>query len=109
MSPIIVQQAKGYSQDIHFNITMDWTVYHASYGYMGRYGWLKSMTQFSNICGSSPVNNQILFSDGHDSHFEEHALRKMKCINIQPFVLKAVGSINDQPNDNGPNAKLESL
>ena len=29
--------------------------------------------------------------------------------NIQPFVLKYGNSINYQPNDNGPNAKLKSL
>ena len=33
----------------------------------------------------------------------------MKCIIIQPFVLKAGESINDQINNNDPNAKLKSL
>ena len=76
---------------------------------MDRYGWIKAMTQFSNICGNSPVNNQILFFDGNDSHFDDGALRKTMCKNIQPFVLKSGDSINYQPNDNGPNAKLKSI
>ena len=76
---------------------------------MDRYGWLKAMNQFSNVCGDSPVNNQILFYDGHDSHFKYFELRKMMCKNIQPFVLKLGDSINDQTNDNIPNAKLKSL
>ena len=51
----------------------------------------------------------ILFFDGHYSHFNTGALRIMRCINIQPFVLKSGNSINNQPNDNGTNAKLKSL
>ena len=67
------------------------------------------MTQFSNICGASPVNNQILFFDGHDSHFDYVALRKTTYKNIQPFVHIPGDSINDQPNENGPNSKLKAL
>ena len=67
------------------------------------------MSQFSNICGASPVNNQILFFDGHDSHFNDRALTQMQRKNIQPFILKAGESINDHPNNNGPNSKLKSF
>ena len=73
---------------------------------MDRDGWRKAMTQFSNICGASPVNNQILFVDGHDSHFGDRALTQMQSKNIQPFILKAGDSINNQPNDNGPNSTM---
>ena len=67
------------------------------------------MTQFSNICGASPVNNQILFFDGHDSYFDDRTQTQTKIKNIQPFILEAGDSINDQPNDNGPNSKLKAL
>ena len=76
---------------------------------MDRDGWLKSMTKFSNICGASPVNNQILFFDGNDSHFNYRALTQMQMKNIHPFILKTGDSINDQTNDNGPNSKLKAL
>ena len=109
MPPVIIHQAKEYSEDLHHNIPLDWTVHHTSSGYMDRDGWLKAMTQFSNICGASPVNNQILFFGGHDSHFDDRSLTKMQSKNIQLFVLKSGDSINDQPNDNGPNSKLKSL
>ena len=33
----------------------------------------------------------------------------MQIKNIQPFILKAGDSINDQPNDNGPNSTLKAL
>ena len=72
-------------------------------------GWLKYMTQFSNICGASPVNNQILFFDGNDSNFDDDALKQMMRKKIRPFVLKLGNSINGHPNDNGPNNKLKSL
>ena len=76
---------------------------------MYRYGWLKAMTQFSNICGASPVINQILFFGGNDSHFDDRSLKQMQSKNIQSFILKAGDSINNQPNDNGPNSKLKAL
>ena len=91
------------------NIPLDWTFHHTPYGYMDRYGWLKAMNQFSNICGVYPVNNKILFFDGHDINFDKRALTQMQSKNIQPFLLKVDNSINDQPNDNGPNSKLKAL
>ena len=33
----------------------------------------------------------------------------MELQNIQPFVLKSDNSVNYQPNDNGPNTKLNYL
>ena len=33
----------------------------------------------------------------------------MQSKNIQPFILKVGDSINDQPNDNGPNLTLKDL
>ena len=109
MPPVVVHQAKEYSQDLHHDIPLDWTVHHTSSGYMDRDRWLKAMTQFSNRCGASPVNNQILFFDGHDSQFDDRALTQMQIENIQPFILKVEDSINDQPNDNRPNSKLKAL
>ena len=109
MPPISVNQSKEYSQYLHFNITLDWKFNQTPSGYMDRCGWLKATTQLSNVCGASHVNNQILFFDGHYSHFGEFTLRQMKCIKIQQFVLKSGDSINYQNNDNGTNAKLKSL
>ena len=103
MPPVIVHQAKEYSQYLHHNIPLDWTFHHTSSGFIDRDGCIKAMTQFSNICGASPVKNQILFFDGNDSHFDDRDLTQMQSKNIQPFILKSGDSINDQPNDNGPN------
>ena len=85
MPPAVVHQAKEYSQDLQHNIPFDWTVHHTPSGYMDRDGWIKAMNQFSNIYGASPVNNQILFLYGHNSHFDDHALTQMQRKNIQPY------------------------
>ena len=107
--PFIVHQSKEYSQDLHHNIPLEWTVHHTPSGYMDRDGWIKAMTQFSNIYGASPVKNQILFFDRHDNHLDGRSLTKIQSKNIQPFILKAGDSTNDQPNENGPNTKLKAL
>ena len=109
MSPIIVHQDKDYSQYMYYNVPLDWIVHHTPSGYMDKDMWIKSMTQFSNVCSSSLVNDKILLFDEHNIHFDDGVLRKMMCKNIQPFVLKLGNSINKQPNNNGTNSKLKSL
>ena len=109
MPPTVIHQAKEYSEDLHHKIPLDWTVHHTPSSYMDRDWWLKSMTQLLKICSASPVNNQILFFDGHNSHFDGCSLTQIQRKNIHTFILKAGDSINDQPNDNGPNSKLKAL
>ena len=109
MPPIILHQAKEYSQYLHYNFPLDCIVHQKPPGYMDRYGWIKSMNQLSNLWGASPIKNQILFFDVHESHFEYVTLIHMMCKNIQPFVLKEGKQINDQPNDNVPNTKVKPL
>ena len=109
MPPIVVHQDKEYSQYLHQNIPLEWKFHHTPYGYMDRYQWLKTMSNFSNICGASPINNQIILFDGHDSQFDDCYPKQMQRKKIEPLILKAVDSINDQPKDNGPNKKLKAL
>ena len=73
---------------------------------MDKDGWLKFITQFSNVCGASLVNNQIILFNGHSSQFDDSEMIYVDQQNIQPFVLKSGDSVNGQPYDNGPNAKL---
>ena len=105
--PIIVHQSKEYSQGLHLNNQLKCIVHHPPYGYMDRYGWLKSITQLSTICGASSINNQTIFFDGHGSHFYDRILSYMGGRYIQPFLLNQGGSGNKQPNDNGINEKLK--
>ena len=75
---------------------------------MDRYRWLTSMIQLSKVYGASPVNNQIILFDGHDSHFDNRSLIHVERRNMQPFILKPGDSANNHPNDNGKNSKHKS-
>ena len=75
---------------------------------MDKDGWYKVINMFTKKAGASADNIQILYYDGHDSHWDSDALDLMCERFIQPFVLKAGDSENDQPQDNGSNAKLKS-
>ena len=78
LSPIVVHQSTEYSEYIHFNIPLERTFHHTTYGYIDRGGWLKVMTKFSNICGASPVNNQIIFFGVKCIHFYNRSLIHME-------------------------------
>ena len=56
-----------------------------------------------------PVNNEIIFFNINDSHFNDHEFMHMECQNIQRFSLKSGDSINEHPNDNWKNTKLKYL
>ena len=103
MPPVVVHQAKEYSQDLHHNITFDWTIHNTPSGYMDRDRWLKAMMQLSNICGTSPVNNQILFLDGNDSHFNDRALTQMQGNKSSPSYLKRLNPSTISPMTTGLN------
>ena len=68
---------------------------------------MKTISLFSSTCGSSKMNPQVLFFDGHYSHFDDRATHIMRSHCIPPFILKAGDSTNDKPNDNGPNLKMK--
>ena len=90
MRTIIVHQSKEYSQDLNHNIPLDCTVHNTPSGYMDRDGLLKAMTQLSNICGASPFNNQILFFDEHNSHFDKRLPTKHLRKTSSPSYLNMV-------------------
>ena len=75
---------------------------------MDRNGWFKIINMFSKLSGAHAGNIQILFYDVHDSHWDSDILYLMSENFIQPYVLKVGDSENDQPQDNGSNAKLKS-
>ena len=72
-------------------------------------GWNKSMSHFASIYWYSPLNAQVLLYEVHDSHFDDMALDIICGHNTQSFILKAGGSVHDQPNDNGLNMKLDNF
>ena len=104
---MIVHQAANYAQDLHWNIPSDWLVHNTSLGYMDRDGCMKAMGLFSRTSGARKINPQVLFFDGHDSHFDDRDIHLLRSHHISPFILKSGDYTNDQPNDNRPNLKLK--
>ena len=76
---------------------------------MGRDGWMKEVMNFKTVCGANKINPQVVFYDGHGSHFEIRAIHILQSNHIKPFILKAGESGNDQPNDNGPNLNMKGI
>ena len=68
---------------------------------------MKAMSLFSRTYGASKINPQVLFFDGHDSHFDDRDTHLLLSHHISPFIFNSGDSTNNQPNDNGPNLNLE--
>ena len=73
MPPMIVHQVENYTQDLHWNLPSDWLVHNTPSGYMNRDVWMKATSLFNRTCGASKMNPQVLFFEGHDSHFDDRA------------------------------------
>jgi hypothetical protein len=109
--PMLVHQ--GGTEDtipIHIltNMPMGWGYHATPSGYMDKEGFCALAKHFVLHSKATPDNPQFLFIDGHDSHWDIDALQYLLDHNVHVFFLKANDSINDQPNDMGPNAKLKS-
>ena len=107
MPPVIVQKAENYTQDLHRNLPSDWLVHSTPSGYMDRDGRMKEISLFSRICGARKLHTQVLFLDGHGSHFDDRVHTYSAIPSHLPIFLKAGDSNNYQTNDNGPNLKLK--
>ena len=107
--PFLVYQRTHYTQDLHYNIPSDWVVRNSPLIYMDPDGWHKSITHFSSMCCSSPLNPRAIFYDGHSRHYDYRVLNILHSHHIQSFILKMCDYLNDQPNNNGPNLELNNL
>ena len=67
------------------------------------------MDHFPSMCCSSTLNTQVLFYDGHDSHFDDREFNILRRHKIQSLILKAGDSVHDHPNYNCPNMKLNNF
>jgi hypothetical protein len=106
--PTIVHQGSELTADLLINLPGNWIVHVTPRGYMDRDDWFKTIEAFTKLSGTSPTNEEFLYFDGHDSHWDADALELMYQRSIQGFFLKAGDSERHQPNDNGSNAGLKS-
>ena len=67
------------------------------------------MSYFTSGCCPSTLNIQVLFYDSHYIHFYYRSFNILKSHHIHSFTLKVGDSVNDQPNNNGPNLNLNIL
>ena len=109
ITPVIVHQAEKYTQDLQYIIPKYWVVHNTTSGYRDRDGWMKVIMNFKTVCGANKLNTQVLFYDIHDSHFYYREINIHLSHHINPFIIKAGDSVNDQPNYNGPNLNMKGL
>ena len=90
------------------NVPRDWMVRQSSSGYMTEEIW---MDVANHIILNCPRANgpYLLYIDGHGSHWNEKALRKLKDHGIYVCFLRSHNSEQDQPNDNGFNSRQKSV
>ena len=67
------------------------------------------MINLQTVCGANNLNTKLLFYNVHDSHVDNRSIHILRSNYIKPLILKAGGSWNDHPNDNGPNIKLKGI
>ena len=100
----IVHKSSGWSEYLSMCLPGNRMVHNAPSGYMDIDVCLKTTKSFSKLAGSSVLNPEFDFFDGHDSHWDADTLDKMQKSFIYACFLKSGNSENDQSDDNGPNA-----
>ena len=106
---VIVYQSTHYIKYLHYNTPSDLVVHNSLSGYIYFNGWIKSMSHFSSICFPSTLNIQGIFYDGHVRNIDDRKLNIIWSHHIQDFILEAGDCVHYQPNNNGPNLKLNNL
>jgi hypothetical protein len=101
--PFVVHQAEEMSEFLCLNLPADWGVHCASSGYMDAEGWRKVTAHFLMYC--PPARPVFTFFDGAEGHFDKPGLQQLLDSGVYCFFLRSHGSVSDQANDNGPNAK----
>lgn len=111
IAPMIVHQG-GTDTDMPmkfvFGLGENWSVSSTSSGYMDQDSFYAYAVHFVLQTKAGKENVKFLFIDGHDSHWSVRALTHFLDNYVYIFFLKSANSINDQPNDMGPNAMWKS-
>jgi hypothetical protein len=107
--PTIVHQGgTDTSFPAHFanGLPPDWGVHATQSGYMDKAGFRIVADHFVRDFEPTKENPHFWYIDGHDSHWDLKTIKWLQGQHVYVLFLKANDSINDQPNDNGPNASL---
>ena len=71
---VLMHQSNHYTQVLHYNIPSDWVSHNLLSVYIDSYGCHKSIAHFCSIHCSSTINTQVIFYEGHVSHFYDRAV-----------------------------------
>ena len=86
----------------------NWLIRQSKSGYMTQSLWNSVADHIISYCPPA-AGPYLLFIDGHHSHWNVEALRKLKTARIYVCFLRSNNSENDQPNDNGFNALQKAV
>ena len=107
--PFLIHQSTHYTQDIYSNIPSYWVVHNSPSGCMDYDGCLKSISHFTSMCFYSPLNNQVIFYDVHESHFYYREFNILQSHHFQFFFLNSGESVHSHPNNNGTKYKFNHM
>ena len=85
---VLMHQSNHYTQVLHYNIPSDWVSHNLLLVYIDSYRWHKSIAHFSSIHFSNIINTQVIFYDGHDSHFDDRAVITKENLYATTVVLE---------------------
>jgi len=84
-----------------------WMVRQSVSGYMTKLIWQDTAVHLINTLPRR--RPYVLYIDGYGAHWDALALQTLLDSGIYPTFLRSQNSENDQPNDNGPNARLKGI
>ena len=106
MKPIVIHEcgdAVSMPADVILNLPQGWSVTSSQSGYVNATAWRLFADQFVSASGASEANQQFLYIDGYEAHWDEAALKFLLENHVHVMFLRSHSSITTQPNDNGVN------
>lgn len=111
--PTLVHQSMSKDDTMPGNLVWglgdDFLLCSSNSGYIDEEAFYHSASQLVKDTKVNDSNPIYLFQDGFYAHFDVDAIDVLHEHNIHTTFLCSNNSIQDQPQDNGPNAKLKSL
>jgi hypothetical protein len=109
LNPVIIHKSadeENIRGDFVTNLPVGFRVNCTASGYADRQSFRAICNELLSSTCAAFGEPLILYMDGHDSHFDVVGNEKCFAANIFARFLRSHNSINDQPLDRGPNARI---
>jgi hypothetical protein len=109
--PLIIHQGgddEKMPAQFSYGLPDDWMLHCTQSGYNDHDGFKAICAQFVKYSEAGAENPQYAFMDAHESHWDSAAIDYFAANHVHLMFLRSNASIQDQPNDNGPNEMLGS-